>query len=104
MHVISRKPFADAAREYPSKAASIDFVYRILSRTSFKTPDHLKQVFASLDNFKYRDKWWVINIGGNQLRLIAFIDFEHQKVFVKYICDHKRYDALCEYYRTSLHS
>ncbi|OZB05253.1 MAG: hypothetical protein B7X54_05940 [Idiomarina sp. 34-48-12] len=45
-----------------------------------------------------------MNIGGNQLRLIAFIDFEHQKVFVKHICDHKRYDALCDYYRNNLHS
>jgi len=104
MHVISRKPFADAATAFPNKATSIDFVYRILSRTPFPTPEHLKQVFASLDNFKYRDKWWVMNIGGNQLRLIAFIDFEHQKVFVKHICDHKRYDALCDYYRNNLHS
>ena len=28
---------------------------------------------ALLDNFKYRDKWWVLDIGGNNLRLLAFM-------------------------------
>lgn len=99
MHVISRKPFSDAAKRFPNKAPSIDFVYRLLSKHDFDSPEAMREIFVSLDNFKYQTKWWVIDIGGNQLRLIAFIDFVHHKVFVKHICDHKTYDALCESYR-----
>ena len=45
----------------------------------------MKKVFPSLDNFKYQDKWWVIDIGGNNLRLIAFIEFKDNRMYVKHI-------------------
>ena len=59
----------------------------------------MKRVVPSLDNFKYKDKWWVADLGGNNLRLIAFIEFRHQRVFVKHIVDHKEYDRLTDRYR-----
>ena len=49
--------------------------------------------------FKYRDKWWVIDIAGNHLRLIAFISFRINKVFVKHIVSHAEYDRLTNHYR-----
>lgn len=55
-------------------------------------------MFPSLDNFKYVDKWWVIDIGRNNLRLIAFIDFENQRLFAKHLATHAEYDKLCNKY------
>jgi len=60
------------------------------------TPMELKNVFPSLDRFKYKDHWYVIDIGGNNLRLLAAIFFTSQKLFVKYIVTHKEYDKLTE--------
>ena len=98
MHVISRKPFADAAKKYPNDAPAIDAAYKVLRNGNFDTPLALKAVFPSLDNFKYKDKWWVIDIGGNNLRLIAFIEFRDKRLFVKHIVSHADYDKLCKQY------
>lgn len=99
MHVISRKPFVDAIKRFPNDAAGIAAVYRVLKSGHFSNPEELRSVFPSLDNFKYKDKWWVIDIGGNNLRLLAFIEFKHSRLFVKHIVSHAEYDELCKKYR-----
>lgn len=98
VHVISRKPFNDAARDYPNDAAAIQAVYKTLRNGAFQTPEELKQVFPSLDNFKHKDKWWVIDLGGNNLRMLTFIEFRDQRMYVKHIVTHAEYDKLCKKY------
>ena len=99
VHVISKRPFTDAAEKYPNDRESIIDVYNVLRKGSFETPQILKETFSSLDNFKYRDKWWVIDIGGNNLRLMAAILFTTQKIFVKHIVTHPEYDKLTQIYK-----
>ena len=86
MHVISKKPFSDAAEKYPNDKKAIMDVYNVLRTGEFVTPLVLKDTFASLDNFRYIDKWWVIDIGGNNLRLIAAILFSCPKGLCKAYC------------------
>ena len=93
MHVISRKPFNEAAKKYP-----IDAAYKSLRNGHFNSPQELKSFFPSLDNSKYKNKWWVIDIGGNNLRLIAFIEFRDNRIYVKHIVSHAEYDKLCKKY------
>ena len=99
VHVISKKPFSVAASNHPRRRDAILDTYNVLRKGHFDTPGAMKAVFSSLDNFKYKDKWWVIDIGGNNLRLIAAILFSNQKVFVKHIVTHAEYDKLCTRYR-----
>ncbi|GLR69269.1 type II toxin-antitoxin system HigB family toxin [Agaribacter marinus] len=99
MHVISKRPFLDAIKKFPNDRFAIESTYSLLNRGKFKSPEELKRLFKSLDNFKYKDKWWVIDIGGNNLRLLAFIEFRHNRVFVKHILTHAEYDKLCKAYR-----
>jgi len=73
--------------------------YKVLRNNKFESPEELKKVFPSLDNFKYRKKWWVIDIGGNNLRMIVFIQFVNKKIYVKHIVSHAEYDKLTRYYR-----
>lgn len=96
MHVISKKPFVEATRKYPNDAEAIMVTHKILEKGQFKTPDALRSVFPSLDNFKYKDKWWVIDIGGNNLRLLMAIQFVCQRVYVKFIVSHSEYDKLTD--------
>lgn len=98
MHVISRKPFNDAARKYPNDAAAIEALYKTLRNNQFDDPLTMKSMYPSLDNFKYKDKWYVIDIGGNNLRLLAFIEFRDNRMFVKHIVSHDEYDKLCTKY------
>ena len=98
MRVISRKPFREAAKRYPNDAAAIDAAYKSLRNGDFSHPRELRSLFRSLDNFRYKDKWWVIDIGGNNLRLIAFIAFRDNRMYVKHIVSHAEYDKLCKKY------
>lgn len=98
MHVISRCPFIVAAERFPNDAAAIERLYKVLRSGDFHEPAELRRVVPSLDNFKCRDKWWVIDIGGNNLRLIVFIEFRDRRMYVKHIITHAEYDKLCKRY------
>lgn len=98
MHVISRRPFNEASSKYPNDADAIEAAYKTLRNGTFSNPLELKAVFPSLDNFRYKDKWWVIDIGGNNLRLLAFIEFRDNRMYVKHIVTHADYDKLCKKY------
>ena len=98
MHVISRKPFMEAAKKYPNDAAAIEQTYLVLRKGKFTSPEMMKKIFPSLDNFKYKRKWWVIDLGGNNLRLMAFIEFRDNRMYVKHIVPHAEYDKLCKKY------
>jgi mRNA interferase HigB len=99
MHIISKRPFSEAARLHPNQRHAVEDVYRVLKRANFTTPEEMRRVFPSLDNFKHKDKWWVIDIAGHRLRLIAYIHFKQQRVYVKHILTHAEYDTLCWRYR-----
>ncbi|UIL54872.1 MULTISPECIES: type II toxin-antitoxin system HigB family toxin [Pantoea] len=98
MHVISREPFREAA-EFPNDATALDAIYLVLKGENFRSPDALKKRFPSLDRMKYREKWWVIDAGGNNLRIMFFVDFERSKIFIKHIVTHPEYDRLIKKYR-----
>ena len=102
MHVISKKAFIEAAKTYPNDKEKIIDIYNVLKKAQFDTPHAMKRVFASLDNFKYKKDWWVIDIGGNNLRLIAAILFSHHKIYVKHIVTHAEYDKLCTKYKRNI--
>ena len=99
MHVISRKPFSEASKQYPNDSKAILETYKVLRKGEFKSPDELKSVFSSLDNFKGKDKWWVIDVGGNHLRVIAFIQFLNNRIYVKHILTHAEYDKITQRYK-----
>jgi mRNA interferase HigB len=61
MHVLSRKTFNDAKRKFIDDANALGDLYKVLKAGDFHSPEELKKVMATLDNFKYKDKWWIIN-------------------------------------------
>jgi len=99
MNVISKRPFNDTARQYLNDKTALLDMFRVLQKTDFKTPNELKAVFSSADNFKYKDKWWVLDVGGNNLRVIAFFQFVNNRMYVKHIVNHSDYDKLTTKYR-----
>ena len=88
MHVISKHPFNESAKVHPNQRQALEDLYRVLRKSVFDTPEELQRVFPSLDNFKYKDKWWVLDVGGNHLRVIAFIQFVQNRMYVKHIVGH----------------
>lgn len=99
MHVIARRAFLEAARNFPRDRKALMETHRLLKKGKFDTPTELKAIFPSLDNFKYLDHGYVIDVGDNNLRILAVIYFDGQKLFIRHIVSHKEYDKLCERYR-----
>lgn len=100
MHIISKRPFNDAANKHPNDKEALLDLYRTLKKSSFKTPEEMKKIFKTLDNFKYKDKWYVLDVGGNNLRIIALIQFVNKRIYIKHIVNHADYDRLCKKYRS----
>ncbi len=101
MHVLTKRPFVEAAQQFPNQRKALLDLYRVLSRKSvrFANPQEMRRLFPSLDNFSYKDKWWILDVGENHLRMIASIQFRQNRLFVKHIVTHAEYDKLCERYR-----
>lgn len=99
MRVIAKPLFVKASIKYPNDRAAIMALYKLLKDNNFNKPKELRNICGSLDNFKYIDKWYVIDIGGNNLRFIAWFGFDVDVCYAKYILTHADYDKLCDKYR-----
>ena len=99
MHIVTKKAFNSAAVKYPNNKAALLDMFQVLRSTNFNTPEELKALYPSLDNFKYKDKWWVLDVGGNELRVILFIQFVNRRMYIKHIVNHADYDKLSKKYR-----
>ncbi|NJR74911.1 MAG: type II toxin-antitoxin system HigB family toxin [Scytonema sp. CRU_2_7] len=49
----------------------------------------LRQLFPSADQVSHLT---VFNIGGNNYRLIALVDYKYQKVFIRHVLTHAEYN------------
>lgn len=89
MHIISRKRLKDFWERHPTTQTSLLLWYKITRTAHWQTFAELREVFPSADQVK---NFTVFNIGGNKARLIAFVDYNKQKVFVRHILTHADYD------------
>lgn len=99
MHLITIKALSDASRRFPQHSQELLMLGRIIEKGYFPTPDSLRKIYPTLDNFKYLDKHYVINVARNELRLIALILFESQKFYVRHIMNHPDYIRFTEMHR-----
>lgn len=100
MHLITQKALKDAAEIFPQHKTELAALGNAISKGYFKTPEALKAMLPSLDNFKYLDKHYVINIGRNELRVVALIFFETQKCYIRHVFTHKEYDIFTAAHRS----
>lgn len=98
MHVLSKLPFNIAADRHPEHAEEIIDAWKTLRSYDATTPEELRVLFPSLDNMKYVKNAWVIDIGGNDLRLLGKIYFDKNRMYVKGIYTHKEYDKIWSYH------
>lgn len=99
MHLMSLRALSEASKRFPQHAQELLMLARIIEKGYFPTPESLMKVYPTLDNFKYLDKHYVINIARNELRLLALIFFESQKFYVRDIMTHADYMRFTETHR-----
>ena len=89
MNVISRKRITDFMTSHPTSRSPLEAWYRIVKKQTFENFNEVRQLFPSADQVK---NFVVFNIGGNNYRLIALINYRKGNLFVRHILTHTEYD------------
>jgi mRNA interferase HigB len=89
MRIISNSALRVFAAEDPRAAEPLQGWRRVIEKNRFANWAELKATFNSVD--KVGDLA-VFNIGGNKFRLVAYIRFEKQIVYIKAVLHHGDYD------------
>jgi len=89
MRVISEKRIWEAKEKWPRSASALDEWYRRIKRNSPADFASMKGIFPATDKV---EQLHVFDIGGNKLRLIAFVRYQKQRIYIKYLLDHRAYE------------
>jgi mRNA interferase HigB len=89
MHVISFSRLREFYESHSTAKPSLLGWHKIAKNADWQNFDQLRQTFSSADQV---GKFIVFNIGGNNFRLIVFIDFNKQKIFIRHVLTHAEYD------------
>lgn len=88
MHIISRKALRLFWEKHPDSKNPLLRWFKAVRNSEFRNLNELRSVFPTADKV---DDLIVFNIGGNKYRLIASIDFNPNKIFVRHVLTHEEY-------------
>jgi mRNA interferase HigB len=91
MHIISIKKLRLFWRDprHPDAESPLRAWFRAVKSCEWTSFADVRRTYATADAVGNKV---VFDIGGNKYRLIAVIDYEGHKVFVRHVLDHKEYD------------
>lgn len=89
MHIITRKRLNDFAKTHPTDKTSLVRWYKLVKKANVASFAELKGTFPDADKV---GELTVFNIGGNNVRLIAAIHYNRQKVYIRAVLTHAEYD------------
>jgi mRNA interferase HigB len=89
VRIVSERRLKEFAEEHPRAKSALNSWRAILRSSSWKNPAELKRTFGAADFVA--DKT-VFDLGGNKFRLIAFVHYRRQIVYVKHVLTHEEYD------------
>ncbi len=89
MKVISNRALRGFATDHPQADAPLQGWRRVIEKNRFTSWAELKAAFNTVDKV---GELAVFDIGGNKYRLIAYIRFEKQIVYIKAVLTHRDYD------------
>lgn len=96
MRVISKAPLVEFWAKHPPSKEPLEAWYKLARGKSFTDFSDLKLTFRSAD---YVPKFTVFDIGGNNVRLIAVIHYDRQRLYVRHVLTHPEYDRWSKLYR-----
>ena len=89
MKVISNRALRAFTAAHPLAEAPLQGWRRVIEKNRFVNWAGLKAVFNAVDKV---GELAVFDIGGNKYRLIAYIRFEKQIVYIKAVLTHSEYN------------
>ncbi|HEX2280499.1 MAG TPA: type II toxin-antitoxin system HigB family toxin [Thermomicrobiales bacterium] len=89
MHVISKKKLREFYGRHTDAEEPLLAWYRIASKARWTNLVNVRQTYPSAD--LVGDKT-VFNIKGNHYRLIVYIKYESQTIFIRHVLTHAEYN------------
>ena len=89
MHVISRKKLQDFVDRMGIPSEPFDAWYHLVAKNDFPNFAALRKTFNSVDSVKH---FFVFNISGNSYRIVAAIHFNKQRIYIREVLTHNKYD------------
>ena len=90
MEILNSRAIKQFVREHPDAEAPLREWVAKTRAAEWKNNSDVLKTFRSADHLG--DQKFIFNIGGNKYRLIAYIRFEKQIVYVKAVLSHRDYD------------
>jgi mRNA interferase HigB len=88
LRVISRRKLKDAASIYAELTSPLDSWHKITRLAEWRNLADVRRTWATADIY---GNCTIFNIKGNKYRLIAWINYHTQKVFIRYVLTHAEY-------------
>lgn len=89
MHIVTLSRLKQFYKEHSNAEPSLRAWYKLAAKTQWNNFAELRQTFASADQV---GNLTVFNIGGNNYRLITYIDYKSKKIFIRHVLTHADYD------------
>jgi mRNA interferase HigB len=89
MRIISNSALRSFADKHPASEGAMQGWRRVIEKNHFANWAALKAGFGAVDKV---GELAVFDIGGNKYRLIAYVRFEKQIVYIKSVLTHREYD------------
>lgn len=89
MHIITRKKITEFSKIHPDAEIPLDRWYRIVKKSDFESFSDLRKVLRRADHV---NRLTIFNIGGNNYRLIAYIVYSNNRIYIRHILTHNEYN------------
>lgn len=89
MRIITKRTLREFWERYSTAKVPLMLWYENISKQNFDNLVELRQVFSHADSV---GNFTVFNIGGNKYRLITYINYQQQLVFIRNVLTHSEYD------------
>ena len=88
MRVISVTWLKEFWHKHPRAETPLATWYQVVRHATWKTTPELLQTWPSAD---FVERLTVFNIGGNEFRLIARVEYQRQEVYIRAVLTHADY-------------
>jgi mRNA interferase HigB len=96
MQIMSLKMLREPWHNHPEAEQPLRNWHTVAEHPRFVDLADLRQGFGSAD---YAAPYTVLNVGGNNYRVIAIVRYRDGKIFVRWVIGHREYDIWCKLYR-----
>ena len=93
MNVVALRTLRTFWEKHPEAEAAIRIWYTAASRAIWKTPQEIKNQFGGNVDFVAGNRA-IFDIGGNKFRIVAFIAYGFDAMYIKFVGTHAEYDRI----------